>query len=253
MRPRNFTPYPLSIPFMTARAATLDHAPDSVSVAPVRPDAPGVPFPHVADDAVDEALAEVTAARAAPLERALLLVRAVSVVAAVLLAFALRHDLRYAMSPSTPQEISVGTGAAELDALSHRLVALRAVPGAVGGVDYRRPTAGVTYRLAPLVDRADIYVELVIPDGVDPSRFVPPTTLRGRLVPLDDAGVRFQGARSLLGNSIPGQAVPARAFLLEHGAEPSPRSPGAVVAGLALLIGAVQAAFLVAQLRRTAS
>ena len=237
---------------MTARAATLDHAPDSVSVAPVRPDAPGVPFPHVADDALDEALAVVEAARAAPLVRALQIVRAVSIVGAMLLAFALRQDLRYAMSPATPQEITVATGTTELDALSHRLVALRAVPGAVGGVDYRRPTAAATYRLAPLVDRNDVYVELMIPAGVDPTRFVPPTTLRGRLVPLDDAGVRFQGARSLLERAT-GHPVSAHAFLLEQGAEPSPRSPGAVVAALALVIAAVQAAFLVAQLRRRAT
>ncbi len=234
---------------MTTHTAPLDAAPDSVSVAPARPDAPGVPFPHIADDAYDQELAELASANAAPAERALRVVRVVSVVAAALLAFALRHELKYAMAPAGPTEIATSTSSAELEKLSDHLVTLKAVPGMVGGVDYRRPTMAGVYRLAPLVDRPNVYVEMALPAGVDPSRFVPPTALRGRLVPLDDAGVRFQSARALLEHAT-GKPVPAKAFLLEQGAEPSPRSPGAVVAGVALVICAVQTALLIAQGRR---
>lgn len=234
---------------MSSHAAPLDEAPDSVSVAPRVPDAPGVPFPHVAADAFDAELAGLEAARLAPAERALFAVRVASIVAAVVLAFALRHDVRYALAPSTPTEISTATSTAELDRLAHQLVTLKAVPGAVGGADYKRPTGEGIHRLSPLVDRPDVYVELAIPAGVDPSRFVPPASLRGRLVPLDEAGVRFSGARALLEHAT-GRPVPAKAYVLEQGAEPSMRNPGAMVALIAMGIAAVQVALLVGSRRR---
>lgn len=234
---------------MTTHTADLDAAPDSVSVAPRVPDAPGVPFPHVAPDAFDAELAGLEEARVAPAVRALFAVRVASIVAAVVLAFALRHDVRYALAPSTPTEITASTSTAELEQLSHRLVTLKAVPGAVGGADYKRPTGDGIHRLSPLVDRPDVYVELAIPAGVDPSRFVPPASLRGRLVPLDDAGIRFSGARALLEHAT-GRPVPAKAFLLEQGAEPSMRNAGAMVAVVAMAIAAVQVALMLGGRRR---
>lgn len=219
---------------------------------PIRPDEPGVPFPPIAEDAHDPELEAIAAARALPAARALTAVRLISIVFAGLLAFALRHDLRYALASPSVIELNETSSTAELSNAAHHLVAIRGIPGGVGAVDYRRPLQGGVYRLAPLVDRPDVLVELRLPDGVDPSRFVPPTSVRGRLVPLDDGGVRFGDARGLLERAT-GRALPANAFLLESGAEPTMRAPAALLGAVALLVVVIQGALLLASKRARSS
>jgi hypothetical protein len=224
-------------------------APELVHEVPHRPDEPGVPFPPVAEDAHDPELEALAASHAEGGNRALLLVRLVSIVAALLLAFALRHDLRYAFASPQPVVLASNASTEQLRSASHQYVSMAGIPGGVGAVDYRRAAQSGVYRLAPLVDRPDVLVELRLPNGADPSRFVPPTSVQGRLVPLDEGGVRFGDARALLERAT-GHAVPANAFLLEAGAQPSVRAPAAVLAAVALLVLVVQSAFLLASRRR---
>lgn len=232
--------------------STAPHLQKLSAEFPAHPDEPGVPFPPIAEDAYDAELEAIASARALPARRALTAVRVVSIVFAAILAFALRHDLRYALSPSSAIELSRAATTAELSAAAHRSVSMGGIPGGVGAVDYRRPLQGGVYRLAPLVDRPDVFVELRLPDGVDPARFVPPTSVQGRLVPIDDGGVRFGDARGLLERAT-GRAVPANAFLLESGAQPSLRAPAALLGAVALLVLMVQAALLAAQRRPRSS
>jgi hypothetical protein len=161
----------------------------------------------------------------------------------------LRHDLRYAFASPQPVILASNASTEQLRAASHQYVSMAGIPGGVGAVDYRRAAQSGVYRLAPLVDRPDVLVELRLPNGADPSRFVPPTSVQGRLVPLDEGGVRFGDARALLEHAT-GHAVPANAFLLEAGAQPSVRAPAAVLAAVALLVLVVQSAFLLASRRR---
>lgn len=229
-------------------------ATEPTHVVPAKPDEPGVPFPPVAEDAYDAELETIALERDRNASRALAVVRVFSIVVAGLLAFALRHDLRYALAPSSAVELSPNATSAELSAATDHLVSIKGIPGGVGAVDYRRPVQGGLYRLAPLVDRPDIFAELRLPDGVDPARFVPPTTVEGRLVPIDAGGVRFGDARALL-ESATGRPVPAPAYLIEVGARPSLGAPAAVLGVVALLVCAAQAALLVTQAskRRRAS
>jgi len=228
----------------------LERAPLS-EVVPPRPDAPGVPFPRVAEDAYDAELEAIGQARTASSRRMVLGARLFSIAIAAALAFALRHDLRYALAPSTPVEVGENAAPAELSAAAHRYVTIRGIPGGVGAVDYRRPMSQGLYRLAPLVGRPDIFVELKLPEGADPSRFVPPTAVSGRLVPLDEGGARFSNARQLIAQAT-GKAPPPSAWLLEEGAAPSLRAPGAVVASLAVLVCLVQLALIAGSRRKTA-
>ncbi len=228
----------------------LDAGPLS-EVVPARPDAPGVPFPHVAEDAYDAELEAIASGRSESSRKLIFAARLFSIVAAGALAFALRHDLRFALAPAAAVELSSQSSASELDGGAHRYVAVSGVPGGVGAVDYRRPMSAGLYRLAPLVDRPDVYVELKLPEGVGQGRFVPPTRLQGRLVPLDAGGARFSNVRQLIGQAT-GKAPPAKAWLLEEGAVPSLRAPGAVVALLALLVCAVQMAMIVGSRRKAA-
>jgi hypothetical protein len=219
-------------------------------VVPAQPDEPGVPFGPIADDAYDVELEAIARERDRVGNRALAAVRVFSIVAAGLLAFALRHDLRYALASSSPTELPAQASEAELERATHRYVSMKGIPGGVGAVDYRRPIQGGRHRLAPLVDQPNVYAELRLPDGIDPARFVPPTTVTGRLVPLDDGGVRFGDARALIEGST-GQRAPAPAYLIEVGARPSLRAPAALLGVVALLVCAAQALLLVGQLRRS--
>lgn len=222
---------------------------EEAHVVPARPDEPGIPFPHVAEDAYDAELESLAAERRRVGQRALDFVRLLSIVASALLVVALRHDLRWALAPSAVVELPANASPAELAAASHRQVALKGIPGGVGAVDYRRPIQGGLYRLAPLVDRPEVYAELRLPNGADPARFVPPTSLEGRLVPLEQGGVRFGDARALIEGAT-GRAAPAPAYLLEVGARPSLGAPAAVLGMVALLVCAVQSASLLGRLAR---
>lgn len=217
-----------------------------LKVAPETPDSPGVPFPRVADDAFDPVLSEgeaFTEGRRKAAFAVLTGARLVAILAAIGLAWALRADLSYAVASSSPTLLSAKSAPAAIEAASNRFVQLDGVPGGVGAVEYRRPLREGLFRLAPLVDRPEVFVELTIPEGTDPVRFVPPASVSGRLVPLDDAGARFRNARALIEGAT-GRALPARVFLIEPGEAPSLRNSGAIVAILALCIGAIQLASL---------
>ncbi|MFI5301098.1 MAG: hypothetical protein ACHREM_23690, partial [Polyangiales bacterium] len=220
-----------------------DNEPDAwLSVAPDAPDAPGVPFPRVADDAFDPVLAEgeaFTEGRRKAAFAVLTGARLIAVVAAIGLACALRADLSFALAPSSPTLLSSKSPSGAFEVASNRFVQLDGVPGGVGAVEYRRPLRDGIFRLAPLVDRPDVFVELTIPEGTDPVRYVPPSSVSGRLVPLDEAGARFRNARALIEGAT-GHALPARVFMIEPGEAPSLRNSGAIVAILALCIGAIQ-------------
>lgn len=223
---------------------------EQVHEVPSHPDEPGVPLPPIAEDAHDPELEALASTHAQGPRRALTVVRLITIIAAALLVAALRHDLRYALASDNPTDLSSSASIEQLRSAAHSYVSLTGIPGGVGAVDYRRAVQSGVYRLAPLVDRPEVFVELRLPDGVEPSRFVPPTTVAGRLVPLDEGGVRFGDARDLLERAT-GRSVPANAFLLESGARPSLRAPAVVLGGVALLVMAVQAAFLIASRRRS--
>jgi hypothetical protein len=229
-----------------------DEAAPPSRVAPDRPDAPGVPFPHVAEDAFDAELEAIAELRARPAVRTAVVARVLAIVASLALAWALRWDLRYALAPRAVVDLGALPNAAQLAAASHRHVSIDGIPGGVGAIDYRRPLRDGMYRLAPLVDRPDVYVELRLPDGVDPSRFVPPTRVDGRLVPIDEGGARFSHLRAMIERAS-GKPPAASTFLLEANAAPSLGAPSATIALLALALAAGQIAMLAGALRRRRS
>ena len=172
-----------------------------------------------------------------------------AIAASAALVFALRVDLRYALAPHETVVLGASPTSAQLAAATHRHVSIDGIPGGVGAIDYRRPLRDGVYRLAPLVDRSDVYVELRLPDGVDPARFVPPTRVDGRLVPIDDGGARFSHVRAMIERAS-GKPAPANTYLLEQGAAPTLRAPSAIVAMLAGVLCLGQIAMLIGSLKK---
>ncbi len=92
--------------------------------------------------------------------------------------------------------------------------------GAGGAIRFERSFESDTFRIASVAGRPDVWVELRVPQGIDPERYVPPTSFTGRLVHFDGAGPRHRGlARSV--TDLTGQAVPAGAWLLVDGESPA--------------------------------
>jgi hypothetical protein len=235
----------------TPMNGTLD-ADGRASEVPADPTAPGQPFPRLADDAHDGALESLAAAAGRDVGAPVRWARAFAIVVALGFAFTLRHELAFAMSAPTPIELGSHPSVDALAAAEHRLVAIDGVPGGVGAIDYRRPLPSSPRRLAPLVDTPAVYADLAMRGGVDPTRFVPPTRVVGRLAPLDDAGVRYRNVRSLIEAST-GRPAPAQLWVLETGAAPAWSAPGPMLALGALAVAAVLAIAVALDRRRASS
>jgi hypothetical protein len=92
--------------------------------------------------------------------------------------------------------------------------------GGGGSIRFERSFESDTFRVAPVAGRPDVWVELRVPAGIDPERYVPPTAFTGRLVRFDAAGPRHRGlARSV--TALTGQPVPTDAWLLVDGESPA--------------------------------
>jgi hypothetical protein len=133
-------------------------------------------------------------------------------VAALLLGFAIRRDVAYALS--APQGTDLGDLASATGALpDNQYVTARGTLGGFGGVRFERPLMHGSFRLLPATGREDVWVEVFVPEGTPAGRFVPPTEFRGRMVRLDDAGPKHRGLAAAVSEQL-GHPVPAEARIL---------------------------------------
>jgi hypothetical protein len=144
---------------------------------------------------------------------------ALTAVAALAMAFALRGEASYALRPGQPAdlgELAATTPGAEL---ANRYVRGAGLLGTTGAIKYGRAAESDSFRLAPIAGNPGVWVEIRVPEGFEGPRFVPPSSFAGRLVPFDQAGIRHLG----LADSVRAQTdqrVPPGAWLLIDGASP---------------------------------
>jgi hypothetical protein len=90
-------------------------------------------------------------------------------------------------------------------------------------IAYRRPLESDSYRLSRVSGTQKLWVQVRVPhddDDPDHKRFVPPTSFVGRLVPLEDGGLRLSQLESAVAQA--GRpALPADAWLLIDGEAPA--------------------------------
>ncbi|MEJ7733962.1 MAG: hypothetical protein WKG00_32800 [Polyangiaceae bacterium] len=144
---------------------------------------------------------------------------ALTAIVAALMAFALRGEARYALSPGQPLglgELATLKLGGDLD---NRYVRSVGLLGTSGAVRYGRAAEGDSFRLAPIAGNPRIWVEIRVPEGFEGPRFVPPTSFAGRLVPMGEAGVRHAGLADTV-RDHGGTRVPADAWLLVDGSSP---------------------------------
>jgi len=140
--------------------------------------------------------------------------------AALLMAFSLLGEVRYALRSGSPHElgnlVSFDAASAEKNSWVHG----EALLSTTSAIRYDRPMETDTYRLAPVAGNAGLWVQVRVPAGLEGPSFVPPTSFVGRLVPVSEAGLRYAGLPEAVANASSSR-IPERAFLLVDGEAPS--------------------------------
>lgn len=129
-----------------------------------------------------------------PVRTITLALMAVTGLLSLLLAFSLRHEARFATERSRAVDLGGFTEATELAAHDGGYVRVRVAltdrPTAV----FERALESTRYRVSQVAPER--WVVYPVPPQLDGPRFVPPSLVAGRLVRVEDLGVRFRGVEA---------------------------------------------------------
>lgn len=176
-----------------------------------------------------------------------LVVLALTAIVSIAMVFALRRDVAYAVSASSPAEVGdlSSRGGPALTQFQNAYVSARGMLGAGGGILFERFSSTDSFRAMPVAGRGDVWVEVRVPQGKENARWEPPRTFTGRLVRFNATGPRHRGLADAIARAT-GQQVSDSAWLLVDGESPaSSRWAGA----LAVLFVAFAAWNLAAMVR----
>jgi len=176
------------------------------------------------------------------------------------MAFALRRDVVFALSPSHPASLGDLRTAprAMLAAHENRLVRANGLLGAAGGIRYERPLRGETFRTLAVVGRVaaagpgiddTVWVEVRVPQGEESGRWEPPRSFVGRLVAFHAADLRHSGLAKAIEDATHVR-VGRGALLLIDGDEPHGERWTVVLAAAFVGLGAWNALAFARLVRR---
>jgi hypothetical protein len=151
--------------------------------------------------------------------RATLLLLAVTALASLAMVLTLARDAAYAFAAEGVADLGDLRVAPAASLVANSYARGAGMLGAGGSIRFERSFESDTFRVAPVAGRPDVWVELRVPAGIDPERYVPPTSFTGRLVRFDSAGPRHRGLAGSV-TQLTGQPVPAGAWLLVDGESP---------------------------------
>ena len=149
-----------------------------------------------------------------------LVTMSVTLLASLIMAWALRGAASYALSPKNPQDLGNLAHVQAADELANRYVEGDALLSSGSAIRYTRPLETDTFRLAHVAGNEQLWVEIRVPKGEEGPHFVPPTRFQGRLVPFDDAGLSHSDLQDSVSQATAGN-VPANAWVLIDGDAPA--------------------------------
>jgi hypothetical protein len=161
-------------------------------------------------------------------------VMAVTAVVCVLLAWSLRGDALYSLSAAEPVDLGDLRVASLSSGHANRYVRGYANLEPAPVVQYARTAEPDRYRLLPVAGASGVWVEHRVPQGLDGPRFLAPSRVAGRLVPLDQLGLRHRGVADAVEQSRQ-QERSAGQWLLLEGVDPQSQR---WVLALALMLAA---------------
>lgn len=154
-----------------------------------------------------------------PWRRATLLTMATTVIAALAVAWSLRSLVTYASRTGPPREIGdlthVQLGPDLANTWVHTVGVL-----AGRGVEFRRPLDSDRFRLVQAEQNPKLWIELRVPSDLEADRYVPPNSFVGRLVPLGEAGLRYDAVADAVKAAL-GDRPASDAWLLVDGEAPA--------------------------------
>jgi hypothetical protein len=168
--------------------------------------------------------------------------------ASVAMIFVLRREAAYAFAPPAAVDLGDLTTTPVGAFAENAFVRGQGMLGAAHAIRYERPLVSESFRLMPVSGRHDVWVEVRVPPGLENVRWVPPSSVSGRLVRFADAGPRHRGLTSAVEDAT-GQVVPRNAWLLVEGDAPA-GSRWAVLLELLFAGFAVWNVFVMAKLLR---
>jgi len=171
------------------------------------------------DPASDRELIELPAPRR-PWRRATLVTLSLAALGSVLLALAVLPDVAYSLGSGEPRELGDLTAARVPGELSGKWVHGQGQLSVTNAIRYQRPLEHDSYRLASVEGNPKLWVQIRVPAGAENPRFVPPDSFVGRLLPIQDLGLRQRGLREAVGDA--GLPLPSEdAWLLVDGESPA--------------------------------
>jgi hypothetical protein len=142
----------------------------------------------------------------------------------VAMAWALRGDAGFSLRTGPPLELGALTHV-QLGANMENRWVHASGPLADQAAEYRRPLDADRFRLVRAQGNPHLWVELRVPAGLEPERYVAPNSFVGRLVPFEHAGLRYAAvteAAAILGNAPDGShSSLENAWLLVDGEAPA--------------------------------
>ncbi len=197
------------------------------------PEVNAAPPPGTAGDGADPDLEALPQPRR-PGRTVTIVAMVLTGLAALALAFSLRHEAAYALQSGQPTDVGELTALDLARAPAGSWVRGAAELGTAGAIRYARPLEKDTYRLAPVEGHERVWVEIRIPAGYEGPYFVPPTSFVGRLIPISRLGLRHLGLPQEVARAS-GGGLSADAWLLVDGE--SPASLRWALGVVALLVG----------------
>lgn len=139
--------------------------------------------------------------------------------ASLVMAYMLRGEARYAVTPGQPSEVGELSKLRVDPSMENQYVRAPGLLGTRGAIRYGRAAEGDSFRLAPVAGNSKLWVEIRVPEGFEGPRFVPPSSFAGRLVPFDQAGIRHVGLQRAVRRHTDAE-VPPDAWVLLDGTSP---------------------------------
>jgi hypothetical protein len=128
-----------------------------------------------------------------PWRRATLVTLSLAGLGSLLLALAVLPDVAYSLRGGQPRELGDLTTTRVSRELSDTWVHAQAQLSVTNAIRYRRPLERDSYRLASVEGNPKMWVQIRVPAGAEDPRFVPPDSFVGRLLPIDELGLRQRG------------------------------------------------------------
>jgi hypothetical protein len=155
-----------------------------------------------------------------PGKRPTLVVLCVTALSALLLAGALRQEALYSLHSEDAVDVGELAAFKPNPGLANTWIRGAGLLTSTGAIRYSRPLEQDSFRLSPLADNPELWVEIRVPAGLEGPHFVPPNSFVGRLVPLHRAGLRHHRLDAVV-SRVTGVEIGQHTWLLVDGEAPA--------------------------------